>query len=116
MGTPGGVEDFLADVDRVLGLGRVACIHLNDSEGERGSRRDRHANLGNGRIGLEGFRRLLAEPRLAAVPMVLETPPGEGDRDHVRDLATLRGLLGGARSASASSTRRTRARSPSRAR
>lgn len=116
MGTAAGVEGFLADVERVLGLDRVACIHLNDSEGERGSRRDRHANLGSGRIGLEGFRRLLAEPRLAAVPMVLETPPGERESGHARDLATLRGLLEGATSATAASKRRTRARSPSGAR
>ena len=110
MGTAAGVEGFLGDVDRVLGLERIACIHLNDSEGERGSRRDRHANIGQGKIGLDGFRRLLKEPRLAGVPMVLETPPGEGERGHARDLAKLRGLLGGATSGSTASKRRTRAR------
>lgn len=93
LGSAAAVEDFLAEVDRVLGLDSIACVHLNDSVGELGSRKDRHANLGAGRIGLEGFRRLLAEPRLAAVPMILETPLGDDERGHARDLAVLRSLL-----------------------
>ncbi len=93
LGTADGMEDFLGGVDRILGFGAIGCVHLNDSVGEVGSRRDRHANLGDGQIGLEGFRRLLAEPGLAAVPMILETPIGEDERGHARDLATLRGLL-----------------------
>jgi len=94
LGSAAAVEDFLAEVDRILGLDAIACVHLNDSVGELGSRKDRHANLGEGRIGLEGFRRLLAEPRLAHVPMILETPLGDDERGHARDLATLRSLLG----------------------
>lgn len=94
LGSAAAVEDFLGEVDRVLGLDAIACVHLNDSVGELGSRKDRHANLGEGRIGLEGFRRLLAEPRLASVPMILETPLGDDERGHARDLATLRSLLG----------------------
>lgn len=92
LGSAAAVEDFLGEVDRVLGLDSIACVHLNDSVGELGSRKDRHANLGEGRIGLEGFRRLLAEPRLALVPMILETPLGDDERGHARDLATLRAL------------------------
>jgi deoxyribonuclease-4 len=94
LGSASAVEDFLGEVDRILGLDSIACVHLNDSVGELGSRKDRHANLGEGRIGLEGFRRLLAEPRLAHVPMILETPLGDDERGHARDLATLRSLLG----------------------
>lgn len=89
------VEDFLAAADRALGLSLVGCVHLNDSVGERGSRKDRHANIGEGRIGVEGFRRLLAEPRLAATPMILETPLGDDEQGHARDLARLRALLAG---------------------
>lgn len=94
LGSAAAVEDFLGEVDRLLGLDSIACVHLNDSVGELGSRKDRHANLGEGRIGLEGFRRLLAEPRLALVPMILETPLGDDERGHARDLSTLRSLLG----------------------
>lgn len=93
VGTAAGVEAFLEEVERTVGLARVEGVHLNDSAGERGSRRDRHASIGEGRIGLAGFRRLLVEPRLAAVPMVLETPLGDDELGHARDLARLRELL-----------------------
>jgi deoxyribonuclease-4 len=115
MGTETGVEEFLAEVERTVGLALVEGVHLNDSATERGSRRDRHANIGEGRIGLAGFRRLLAEPRLAAVPMVLETPIGDDEAGHARDLALLRELLGASRTGTASkpaSRGRTRAPSP----
>jgi deoxyribonuclease-4 len=49
-------------------------FHLNDSEGELGSNRDRHTLLGEGRIGAEPFRWLLRDPRTSAVPLILETP------------------------------------------
>lgn len=51
-----------------------AFFHLNDSEGELGSNRDRHALLGEGRIGRAPFGWLLADPRSAGVPLILETP------------------------------------------
>lgn len=94
LGSAAAVEDYLGEVDRLLGLDSIGCVHLNDSVGELGSHKDRHANLGEGRIALEGFRRLLAEPRLAHVPMILETPLGDDERGHARDLETLRSLLG----------------------
>jgi len=87
-----GYEDFLAEAAATVGLAAVECVHLNDSVGERGSRKDRHANLGEGRIGLGLFERLLADARLARVPMILETPIGEDEQGHARDLATLRRL------------------------
>ena len=71
----------------------LGCIHLNDSLRPFGSRRDRHAHIGEGEIGLEAFARLLAEPALAAVPMIVETEPGKDMAGHRRDLEVLRGLL-----------------------
>lgn len=88
-----GWDDFLAELDREIGFGLVGCIHLNDSVGACGSRKDRHANLGEGLLGLETFRRVLAEPRLHGAPMILETPLGDDEQGHARDLVILRGLM-----------------------
>ena len=92
---PAGYEEFWQQVDEVLGLDGVACLHLNDSVRPFASRRDRHAHFGEGEMGLEVFERLLTDPRLQAIPMVIETEPGPDREDHRRDLETLRGLLGG---------------------
>lgn len=89
-----GHEALLAELARLLGLARLGAIHLNDSQGACGSRRDRHANIGEGEIGTAAFRRLLRDERLRRVPMLLETPLGDDGAGHARDLATLRRLAG----------------------
>lgn len=90
---PAGVLD---ELDREVGVERLRLLHCNDSVGELGSRRDRHAGIGEGRIGEDGFAGLLRDPRIASVPRVLETPKGDdpvaSDR---RNLARLRALSGG---------------------
>lgn len=88
-----GVDAFVEAADRVLGLAHVACWHLNDSVGAVGSRKDRHASIGEGAIGSAGFRRLLRSSALSGVPAILETPLGDDELGHARDLATLRRLL-----------------------
>jgi deoxyribonuclease IV len=84
-----GVIGRFADT---LGLGRLRLLHLNDSVGDRGSRRDRHAGIGQGTLGEAPFRRLMNDERLRAVPKILETPKSEDlvtfDR---QNLARLRG-------------------------
>ncbi len=87
-----GYEDFVAEVAEGVGLERVGCFHLNDSLRPFASRRDRHEHIGDGHIGLDLFARLLADPRFAAVPMVVETESGDDGAGHRRDLETLRGL------------------------
>ncbi len=89
---PAGHEDFLAEIEERLGLPAVGALHLNDSVRPFASRRDRHAHIGEGQIGLDAFARLLHEPRLREVPMVVETEPGKEMEGHRRDLETLRGL------------------------
>jgi deoxyribonuclease IV len=89
-----GFAEFLAEVEARLGLDALGCLHLNDSVKPFGSRRDRHAHLGEGEIGLGLFERLLTEPRLRTIPMVLETEPGDDMEGHRRDLKTLWGLVG----------------------
>lgn len=85
----------MAALDRAVGLQRVKAFHLNDSVKELGSRVDRHAHIGQGKLGLEAFRRLLNDRRFRDVPMYLETPKGlrDGVQWDVINLATLRGLL-----------------------
>jgi deoxyribonuclease-4 len=94
--TPDGYRKTIKDLDACLGLRRVQAIHLNDSKGGLGSRVDRHEHIGEGRLGLAPFRRLLNDPALRGVPMILETPK---DDDFVaadrRNLARLRRLLNG---------------------
>ena len=88
-----GYEDFWAEVQELLGLEVVGCLHLNDSVRPFDSRRDRHAHIGEGEMGLDAFTRLLTDPRLSSIPMVLETEPGDEMEGHRRDLETLRGLV-----------------------
>jgi len=89
-----GYEEFLAEAGERLGLERVRLLHLNDSARPFGSRRDRHAHVGDGEIGTGLFARLVHEPRLAGVGMVIETETGPGREGHRRDLETLRSLRG----------------------
>ena len=81
-------------VDARLGPGGLAMIHLNDSRVRRGSRLDRHEHIGGGAIGEAGLGHLVRHPRLAAVPVILETPGmgiGLGCREHVPGPAPARG-------------------------
>ncbi|NYG56254.1 deoxyribonuclease IV [Nocardioides perillae] len=75
---PGGATATLDRVVEVGGPGRLRLVHANDSLDVRGSFRDRHEKIGQGRIGTDAFRELLAHPATAGVPLVLETP---GSRD-----------------------------------
>ncbi len=87
-----GYAQTFAAFDRTVGLRRLAAIHVNDSKKERGSRVDRHEHIGKGAIGRTGFRNLMTDPRLAAVPKFLETPKDSTlDLDR-KNLATLRRL------------------------
>jgi len=82
--TEDGLEDTVRQAGEVLGLDHVPVIHANDSLGGFGSRLDRHANIGEGQIGLAGFRRILNHPGLRRKAFVLETPvdnPGDDQRN-----------------------------------
>jgi deoxyribonuclease-4 len=76
--------DLVGDYDGVwarfgdtVGFERLQMMHLNDSKAPFGSRKDRHELIGEGAIGAEPFRRIMTDPRLAAVPKVIETPKGD---------------------------------------
>lgn len=98
--SPEEYDETIDRLDRCVGLGRLRAWHLNDSQRECGSRVDRHAAIGLGRMGLEPFRHLVNDPRFRGLPMILETPKGieNGESLDVRNLRTLRKLVRGARS------------------
>lgn len=87
-----GYAAWLEDVERTVGWAKVACFHLNDSQAPFGSRKDRHANIGAGEMGLAVFARIVHEERFEELPMVLETPVGKDGLGHKRDLECLRAL------------------------
>jgi deoxyribonuclease-4 len=89
--TADDVTKTLDELDRVVGLSNVDVIHCNDSVTGLGSNRDRHANIGAGQIGEQGFRALLHEPRLAKLPFILEVP-GAGAGPDADQVAVLRRL------------------------
>lgn len=78
LGTAEGFAATVADLERTIGLANVRAVHVNDSKRPHGARVDRHEHIGRGHLGLEAFRLLLAEPRLAHLPMAIETPKQEG--------------------------------------
>jgi deoxyribonuclease-4 len=90
--TPEGVARTVDELDAAVGLARVECIHANDSQTGLGSCRDRHANIGLGEIGEEGFRALLHEPRLKRLPFILEVPGGDGQGPDKANVDVLRRL------------------------
>lgn len=70
----GDLDGVLAEFDRIIGLGRLRAIHLNDSLNPRGAHKDRHAKIGAGEIGLEALVRVASHPKLRGLPFILETP------------------------------------------
>ena len=86
-------DALLDEFHGTLGLDRLSMIHLNDSKAELGSRADRHEHIGQGEIGIEGFRRLINDPRWAGIAMLLETPKEDDLKDDVENLARLCSLV-----------------------
>ncbi|MDO4315377.1 MAG: deoxyribonuclease IV, partial [Oscillospiraceae bacterium] len=82
------LDGVLTEFDRVIGLSRLKAVHLNDSKNPTGARKDRHACIGEGCIGLEALTRVVRHPALKGLPFCLETPnelPG-----YAREIAMMR--------------------------
>jgi deoxyribonuclease-4 len=92
---PRRYHETIRQLEDAVGLSRVRVWHLNDSSRDRGSRVDRHAAIGAGKMGLEPFRNLLGDVRFRHLPMILETPKGteNGEDLDARNLRILRGLV-----------------------
>jgi deoxyribonuclease-4 len=89
----GSVRKTFREFDLVVGLDRLAAIHLNDSKTACGSRVDRHEHIGRGKIGLAAFRFIMRGRRFRKVPKILETPKGKDLQEDVVNLKTLRRLM-----------------------
>ncbi|HEY6538734.1 MAG TPA: deoxyribonuclease IV [Candidatus Dormibacteraeota bacterium] len=92
---PDGLAEMVEVLGREIGFDRLAAIHANDSKAAFGSNVDRHQNIGDGEIGAEAFRWMLADPDLTRAPFILEVPGLERqgpDRANVERLRLLAGL------------------------
>lgn len=85
----GSLHEAMGEFKEKIGMKRLLAVHLNDSKGELGCRRDRHECIGKGKIGIGGFRLLMHYPGLSRIPMALETPDPGG---YKREIALLRKL------------------------
>ena len=88
-----GWETFMKQVNSLVGLDQILAFHLNDSKTDLGSRVDRHAHIGEGKIGREAFRHIVNDARFKNHPACLETPKEEDLKEDVMNLTTLRSLL-----------------------
>ena len=81
------VDDFnaiLDQFDKIIGLSKLACIHVNDSKNILGAHKDRHANIGFGNIGFDNLLAIIYHPKLKGIPKILETPYIPDDHDKNR--------------------------------
>ena len=85
-----GLDGVLAEFDEVIGLSHLRAIHLNDSMNPRGAKKDRHAKIGEGQIGLEALVRVMNHEKLHTLPFILETPTD--DDGHKVEIEMLRSL------------------------
>jgi deoxyribonuclease-4 len=92
--TPDGLDEFLGNFERLIGLDRLVVLHLNDAKADLGSHLDRHENIGLGTIGDEAMARIINHPKLAGLSGVLEVPGMDGksgpDEENMRRLLSLR--------------------------
>ena len=82
------LDDVLNEFDRVIGLDRLKAVHFNDSMNDCGSHKDRHAKIGEGKIGVEAMRRVALHPLLEGRPFILETP--NDDEGYRREIQMVR--------------------------
>jgi deoxyribonuclease-4 len=87
-----GWDAAIGEVEKLLGAKQILAFHLNDSKTDLGSRVDRHAHIGQGKIGREAFRPIVNDPRFKNHPGCLETPKSDDLHEDIENLNVLRGL------------------------
>lgn len=83
-------DDILNEFDRVIGIDKIKCIHINDSKNPLESHKDRHENIGKGTIGLDTLIKVINNPKLKDVPKILETPYIEGVAPYKEEIALIK--------------------------
>ena len=87
------LDSVLDEFDKVIGLGRLKAVHLNDSMNPLGSHKDRHAKIGEGYIGVEAFIQIINHPALRTLPFYLETP--NDVQGYAKEIAVLKNVYHG---------------------
>jgi len=87
-----GLEETIEEFDRLIGLDKLCLLHLNDSKTSLGSHIDRHWHIGEGYIGLRGFRRIVNHCQLSHLPAIMETPR-RSDKDDIKNMSVVRALV-----------------------
>ena len=82
------LDGVLQEFDRIIGIDRLKAIHFNDSLNDCGAHKDRHAKIGEGKIGAEAMKRIVQHPLLQGKPFILETP--NDDDGYAREIAMIR--------------------------
>ncbi len=79
-------DDYLDEFDKIIGIDKIACVHVNDSKNPIGSKKDRHENIGFGTIGFDALLKVIYNERLKNIPKILETPyvgNYDGDKNRI---------------------------------
>lgn len=87
------LDDFLEEFDQKIGLKNLECVHINDSRDPFGSMRDRHANIGEGKVPQTVFKLLLNHPRTKNIPFILEVPGFDGQGPDKKNMDILRAMV-----------------------
>ena len=87
-----GLELAMTEFEQEVGFDQLVAVHANDSKVELGSGRDRHENIGEGHIGVEGFRRIMAHRGFQNVPFLLEVPGFDGKGPDQQNIDILKGI------------------------
>lgn len=86
------LDGVLTEFDKVIGLKKLCAVHFNDSMNELGSHKDRHAKIGEGKLGLEAMKEIVLHQALAGKPFILETP--NDDEGYAKEIALIREWTG----------------------
>jgi len=92
--TAHGLNETVRQLDATVGLGNVRLIHANDSKAAFASHCDRHEHIGEGKIGVAAFRRIVRHPKLRTIPFICETPV-DSPNDDRRNVEMMRCLAAG---------------------
>lgn len=90
---PKDYRKTMKQFDDIVGRDKLHIFHINDSKQPFESKRDRHEHIGQGHIGIEAFRNIVNDKKLAKVPLILETPKGEDLKEDIENLRVLRSLV-----------------------